>query len=386
MSTFNRLTLIGLYNHVPSLFDRLTLPAAYDKKTFIDTLLLDQGEKCVAYPEPDFFTYAVGVWSRKWAKSLERVAMALNDNYNPLHNFDRHEEWSESEEGAYTNHMGRGGEDTENRDVLSTTDLTGSTETVTGGHTTKTVTGSTETTKQGVVTTRNTGTTDTMKTGSVTTALTGSTDTTKTGSVTTTNGGTVTTAETGQSTETTNNMTTERTVSAYNESGYQPAEKTTVNGSVTRQPNTLQTVTPNTTETVTPNTTETVTPNTLETVTPDTRERVIPDVTETVTPNTTETVTPNTTERTSPATTETVTPDTHEAVETGEIKTLHHGMTEDGHGGDNREKTHTAHLFGNIGVTTSQKMAMDEVDLRVSYNMYSVAATLFADDLLLMLY
>ena len=290
MSTFVRLTLIGLYKHVPELFDMLALPPAYDRNTFIDTVLLDHGEKRVVYPEPDFFKYAVGVWSRKWAASLERIALALESEYNPIYNYDRFEKWDEHESGDYKNRVEKGGEDVLTRD------------------------------------------------GTVTTTETGSTTTTESGTVTTANNGTVTTTETGTTTETTNDMTTERTVSAFNENGYQPDEKSTVNGTVTREPDTTQTVTPNTTETVTPDTTQTVTPDTTETVTPDTTD------------------------------------------------TTQYGGTEDGSGNDRRDRSRNAHLYGNIGITTSMQMVTEELTLRVNNNMYAIAAGLFADDLLLMLY
>ena len=298
MSTYVRLTLIGLYKHVPELFDMLALPPAYDRDTFIDTVLLDHGEKRVVYPEPDFFKYAVGVWSRKWAASLERIALALESEYNPIYNYDRFEKWEEHEQGDYKNRVEKGGEDVLTRD------------------------------------------------GTVTTTETGSTTTTETGTVTTANNGTVTTQETGTTSETTTDMTTERTVSAFNENGYQPDEKSVVNGTVTREPDTTQTVTPNTTETVTPDTTQTVTPDTTQTVTPDTTETVTPDTTD----------------------------------------TTQYGGTEDGSGDDRRDRRHNAHSYGNIGVTTSMQMINEEIDLRTNNNMYAIAAELFADDLLLMLY
>ena len=150
----------------------------------------------------------------------------------------------------------------------------------------------------------------------------GTVTTTETGSVTTANNGTVTTEETGTTTETTTDMTTERTVSAFNENGYQPDEKTVVNGTVTREPDTTQTVTPNTTETVAPDTTD----------------------------------------------------------------TTQYGGTEDGSGDDRRDRSHEAHLYGNIGITTSMQMVTEELTLRANNNMYAIAAELFADDLLLMLY
>lgn len=242
MSTYVRLTLIGLYKHVPELFDMLALPAAYDKDTFIDTVLLDHGEKRVVYPEPDFFKYAVGVWSRKWAASLERIALALESEYNPIYNYDRFEKWEDHERGDYKNRVENSGDDV------------------------------------------------------------------------TTNTGTVETTETGTTTETTTDMETERTVSAFNENGYQPEEKSVVNGTVTREPDTTQTVTPDTTQTLT------------------------------------------------------------------------HGAIEDGSGDDRRDRTHDAHLYGNIGVTTSMQMVTEELSLRTNNNMYAIAAELFADDLLLMLY
>lgn len=290
MSTFRRLTLIGLYNHRPDLFDKLVLPADYDRDTFIDTVLLDHGEKRVTYPEPEFFKYAVGVWSRKWSESLERIARALTTEYNPLHNYDRYEKWTDHSEGDYKNNVKQGGADTTRENEQ------------------------TEGTDTGTVERENTGT------------------------VTTTNAGTVTTKESGTTTESTNNMTTEKTVSAFNETTYQPDEKSVVNGSVVTTPDTTQVVTPDTTETETRNLHD----DELRNLT-----------------------------------------DTRETNRSGETK---YGKTEDGSGDDRRDTVHDGHLYGNIGVTTSQSMATDEVNLRRDFNMYAVAAGLFADDLLLMLY
>lgn len=97
MSTMQRLTLIGLYNYNPDLFDALTLPDGYDKETFVDSLLLEHGEKCVLYANPDFMRNAIGAWGRKWAGNLERIYTALTEEYNPLHNFDRFEEYTDNE-------------------------------------------------------------------------------------------------------------------------------------------------------------------------------------------------------------------------------------------------------------------------------------------------
>ena len=97
MSTMQKLTLIGIYNYDPSLFDALSLPQDYDKDTFIDSLLTEHGEKCVLYSDPDFMKYSIGAWGRKWALELERIAQALKAEYDPIYNYDRYEEYSDSE-------------------------------------------------------------------------------------------------------------------------------------------------------------------------------------------------------------------------------------------------------------------------------------------------
>lgn len=97
MSTMQRLTLIGLYNFDPSLFDTLELPTEYDKQTFIDSLLLEHGEKCILYSNPDFMKYSIGAWGRKWALELERIAQALKAEYNPIYNYDRYEYYKDND-------------------------------------------------------------------------------------------------------------------------------------------------------------------------------------------------------------------------------------------------------------------------------------------------
>lgn len=97
MSTMQRLTLIGLYNFDPTLFDSLELPEDYDKQTFIDSLLIEHGEKCILYSNPDFMKYSIGAWGRKWALELERIAQALKAEYDPIYNYDRYEEYTDAE-------------------------------------------------------------------------------------------------------------------------------------------------------------------------------------------------------------------------------------------------------------------------------------------------
>ena len=122
MSTIQRLTLIGLYNFDSSLFDGLTLPDGYDKSVFIDSLLLEHGEKCVLYANPDFMKNAIAAWGRKWAGNLERIYLALTEEYNPLHNFDRFEEYTDNEGRKYESKTNAGHKATDNPNYNTATE------------------------------------------------------------------------------------------------------------------------------------------------------------------------------------------------------------------------------------------------------------------------
>ena len=97
MSTTQRMTLIGMYNFDSELFTNLALPEGYDGDTFVNSLLLEHGEKCVLHTDIDFMKFAIGVWSSKWALELERIYIALTEEYNPIWNYDRHEDTNETD-------------------------------------------------------------------------------------------------------------------------------------------------------------------------------------------------------------------------------------------------------------------------------------------------
>ena len=120
MSTMQRLTLIGLYNYDSTLFEGLVLPEEYDKEVFIDSLLMEHGEKCVLYSNPDFMKFSIGAWGRKWSMELKRIAEALQAKYNPIHNYDRYEEWTETDKPDITTTRTHDNTDTQTLDNTTT--------------------------------------------------------------------------------------------------------------------------------------------------------------------------------------------------------------------------------------------------------------------------
>ena len=229
MSTMQRLTLMGLYNYDSTLFDNLSLPDGYDKDTFIESLLLEHGEKCVLYSNFDFMRYSIGVWSRKWALELSRIYEALTAEYNPIYNYDRYEEYKDTENRTYKSESNAGHKATDNPNFNVVQD-------------------------------------------------------------------------------TNEDAVTEEQISADNSNEYQPEHKTIQNGGKTTA------------------------------------------------------ITSGTTQH---------------------LSETSNNTTNDEEG---RELSHDAHLYGNIGITTSAAMVTEVVEQRMKYNLYEVAGRLFANELLIGIY
>lgn len=98
MSTTPKLTLWTLYQFTDGdIFEDLTLPDEIDKDGFVNRLLMTRGEHSVLWPDPDFFKRCVTIWGQNWYDNFARIAATLAAEYNPIHNYDRHEEYTDTE-------------------------------------------------------------------------------------------------------------------------------------------------------------------------------------------------------------------------------------------------------------------------------------------------
>ena len=96
------MTLIGIYNVKPNLFEYLDLPDGIDKETVRDNILLKSANFEVLYSNPEFIHDAIKVWSAKWYRTFDRWQKALAIDYDPLENYDRREEWTDTGNGKST--------------------------------------------------------------------------------------------------------------------------------------------------------------------------------------------------------------------------------------------------------------------------------------------
>ena len=277
MSTMQRITLIGMYNYDTDLFTNLSLPEGYDTQTFIDSLLLEHGEKCVMYTDVDFMKYSIGAVSRKWQLELGRIYDALTAEYDPISNYDRHEIISDSRGRKFNDKTSADYTDARTDNLQS------------------------------------------KRTANLQDKRTADLQNQRTAGLTYTDSQTVA-------------GTTEREVSAFDSSSYSPSEKNTYNnGTSTKTEAGLDTVKTTGTDTM--------------------------DKTGTDTMN-----------------------------NTGTQNTRHAGTLSDRTGGETENSSHTAHMYGNIGVTTNVQMWSAEVQERFKNNLYGIAADIFARELTLGVY
>lgn len=98
-----KVTLWGWYNYKPDLFEEMIIPADLKKQLAIDTILMRCGEFNIIYSNPEFLKLAIKNWSERHLRQFERMKEALNEEYNPLHNYDRYEEYQDKSKGSSAN-------------------------------------------------------------------------------------------------------------------------------------------------------------------------------------------------------------------------------------------------------------------------------------------
>lgn len=77
-----------------SLFDNIQLPAGVDKNTLVDRILQQSVDFETIYPEAGYLKYAIRTFFKIWYRTFDKWARALETDYNPLENYDRHEEYT----------------------------------------------------------------------------------------------------------------------------------------------------------------------------------------------------------------------------------------------------------------------------------------------------
>jgi len=124
-----KITLIGIENYLNpdhSVFENMQLPAGIDRDTLIGAIILRCQEFELLYSDPDFLITAVNVWSRKNYRTFDKWVKALDISYDPLFNYDRTEEYTDTHAGKFNNSSTTNGTNGNTRtdNLTDTSDIT----------------------------------------------------------------------------------------------------------------------------------------------------------------------------------------------------------------------------------------------------------------------
>lgn len=86
------LSILGLYNYQPAIFDSLTIPTSVDRETLINNIIMEAAELELLFPNADILGRLIGNWSKTRLAAWNRMIGALDAEYNPIENTDRYED------------------------------------------------------------------------------------------------------------------------------------------------------------------------------------------------------------------------------------------------------------------------------------------------------
>lgn len=101
------MSINGLYNYDHSIFDNMKYPDGVTADDVIPNLTMELAEFEIIYPAAVTIKRAIGDWSKSRVKAWNRIAEALDAEYNPIENYDRHEDWTDggTSSGTYKNQL-----------------------------------------------------------------------------------------------------------------------------------------------------------------------------------------------------------------------------------------------------------------------------------------
>lgn len=95
------MTILGLYRYgeynQQDLFQNMKIPAGIDRQDLIDNILEQGAAFEILYPDFEYLQFSIGAWSKRWYRTMEKWLEALSVKYDPLNNYDRHEEWTDTD-------------------------------------------------------------------------------------------------------------------------------------------------------------------------------------------------------------------------------------------------------------------------------------------------
>lgn len=158
-----RLTLNGMYEYDPTLFEGMVLPEDYDRDALLFEILQRSGQLYPYHQQPGILKTAIRLWFARNFLNFDRIMEALTAEYNPIENYDRYVDWKRTPDLTDTNEktgddtLEHTGKDTLEHSGKDTTEHSGKDTTEHSGKDTTEHSGKDTTDHSGKDTTKNSG-------------------------------------------------------------------------------------------------------------------------------------------------------------------------------------------------------------------------------------
>lgn len=97
-----RMTLYGMYQYDPTLFDGVILPEGMDKTLMVNQIVRQSGDLFPYYQVPPQVKLAITEWFTRRKPNFEKLWDGFTAEYNPIENYDRHEDSTETPNITHT--------------------------------------------------------------------------------------------------------------------------------------------------------------------------------------------------------------------------------------------------------------------------------------------
>ena len=96
------MSILGLYNYDNHLFDEMIVPDGVAKDNLINNILMESAQLETYIPRFEMLKALIGTWSATRLDAWTKVYNALSTDYNPIENYDRNEEWTDTANNTAT--------------------------------------------------------------------------------------------------------------------------------------------------------------------------------------------------------------------------------------------------------------------------------------------
>ena len=97
-----RMTLYGMYQYDPTLFDGVTLPDGMDKTLTVNQIIRQSGDLFPYYQVPPQVKTAITEWFSRRKDNFSKLWQGFTAEYNPIENYDRQEDSTETPNITHT--------------------------------------------------------------------------------------------------------------------------------------------------------------------------------------------------------------------------------------------------------------------------------------------